>query len=123
MSATFSVRKIGQVTVIKIAGDLTYDVGSTQFRDTIRLENSGGSKMILLDLTGLSRFDASAYGELVNALTRITNQGGKIKLVICRTLADQFPVSKLNQIFEVFEDLTKAIASFDKPATVLSAGA
>ncbi len=65
MSVTLSVREVGDVIVLDIAGRITAGEGSNIFRQAIRDQVGEGHKDILLNLQDVSYIDSSGLGELV----------------------------------------------------------
>jgi anti-sigma B factor antagonist len=65
MSLTLSVREVGDVIVLDIAGRITAGDGSNIFRQAIRDEVAKGHKDILLNLQDVTYIDSSGLGELV----------------------------------------------------------
>jgi anti-sigma B factor antagonist len=65
MSVTLSVREVGDVMVLDIAGRITAGEGSSIFRQAIRDEVAQGHKDILLNLHDVTYIDSSGLGELV----------------------------------------------------------
>lgn len=61
----------------------------------------------------ISYVDSSGIGELMSAHTRVFNRGAKVKLFhIGKRVEDLLHITKLNKVFEVFENEAEAIRSF-----------
>ena len=112
MSAKFSMRQVGDVTVIDGVGRITLEVAGA-FRETIHELAAKGQKRLLLNLAEVRHIDSSGIGELVSGFTTITNQGGQLKLLhLSKRVKDVLTVVKLLTVFEVFDDEAEAIRSF-----------
>jgi anti-sigma B factor antagonist len=101
------------VTILEPKGKVTIGVGDVALRNAVHEAVGGGSKKILIDLSGVTTIDSSGIGELVAAFTTVTNRGGKLKLLhLPPKVQDIMQVTQLITVFEVFDDEDEAIASF-----------
>lgn len=113
MSLDISTRKVGDVAVIDLKGRITLGDASGRLRDTIKELITGGTKDILLNLSGVTYMDSSGLGELVGAFATVSNRSGRLKLLgLQPRVFELMHVTKLYSVFEVFEAEDKAIASF-----------
>jgi anti-sigma B factor antagonist len=73
-----------------------------------------GKKNILLNMAEVYYIDSSGLGELVAAYTAATRRGGKLKLMkLTQRVQDVVQLTKVYRIFEVFDDETTAVRSFE----------
>jgi len=101
------------VTILEPKGKVTIGVGDVALRNAVHEAVAGGSKKILIDLSGVTTIDSSGIGELVAAFTTVTNRGGKLKLLhLPPKVQDIMQVTQLITVFEVFDDEDEALASF-----------
>jgi anti-sigma B factor antagonist len=108
-----SSRQREGVTILEPQGKITIGVGDVALRNAVHEAVGGGSKNILIDLSGVSTMDSSGIGELVATYTTVTNRGGKLKLLhLPPKIQDIMQVTQLITVFEVFDDEGEAIASF-----------
>lgn len=115
MKAT--VRRVDPVTVVDVSGRITLGEGCAQLRELIRGEVGKGNKKVLLNLGDVTYIDSSGIGELVSAYTAVSNQGGQLKLLnLTKKVHDLLQITKLYTVFDVHDDETKAISSFEKAA-------
>lgn len=113
MSVKLSIRQVGDVTVVDVAGRITLGEGSSALRDTLRDMVMKGQKKILLNLGEVSYIDSSGIGELVSGFTSVTNQGGQLKLLnLTKRVKDLLQITKLYTVFDVHESEATAIRSF-----------
>ncbi|HOQ45214.1 MAG TPA: STAS domain-containing protein [Bryobacteraceae bacterium] len=113
MSAKITLRQVGDVTVLDVAGRITLGEGSSHLRESIRELLGNGKKKILLNLSEVSYIDSSGIGELVSGFTSVTNQGGQLKLLnLTKRVRDLLQITKLYTVFEVFDDEAAAVRSF-----------
>ena len=74
-----------------------------------------GHKNLLVNLAKVSYMDSAGLGELVQAYSTVSKQGGKLKLVSpTKRLKDLLVITKLSTVFESFDDEAAAINSFGK---------
>jgi len=113
MSVKLTVRQVGDVSVIDVAGRITLGEGSSALRDTVREMVGKGQKKLLLNLGDVSYIDSSGIGELVSGFTTVTNSGGQLRLVnLQKRVKDLLQITKLYTVFEVHDDEAAAVRSF-----------
>jgi anti-sigma B factor antagonist len=105
--------EVGNVLVLHLQGPITLGQATQKLRDIIHLALDSGRKNILLNLAEVYYMDSSGLGELAAACTTIHNQGGKLKLMkLAPRVKDLVQLTKLYQMFEVFNDEDSAVRSF-----------
>ena len=110
---TVSERFVGGVTILDISGNVTLNDGAEQVRDKVRSVLQQGQKHVLVNLAKVSYMDSAGLGELVQAYSTVSKQGGKLKLVNpTKRLLDLLVITKLATVFDSFDDETAAVASF-----------
>ena len=113
LSFTLSIRQVGDVSIVDMAGRVTLSKGSNALGDTLRDMVSKDHKKILVNLGQVSYLDSSAIGELVSGLSTVVNQGGQLKLLgLTKRVRDLLLITKSYTIFDVHDDETAAIRSF-----------
>lgn len=106
-------RRIGEVVVLDMDGQMRIGGGSIVFRTTIRGLVENGNDKILLNLAGVSNIDSSGLGELVSSHISLSKKGGEMKLLhLTQSLRELMTITKLLTVFDVYEDETKAVSSF-----------
>ncbi len=115
MSIKIGTRQVDGVTVLDLSGRITLGEGSVQLRDATRDLLAKGQKKILLNLADVNYIDSSGIGELVSAFTTVKNQGGELKLLnLTKKVHDLLQITKLYTVFDVQDDETTAIGSFNR---------
>jgi len=110
---TFPSRTSEGVTILEPSGKLTIALGDIQLRDTVDETMSSGSNKILVDFRKVSRMDSSGIAELVAAYKRVTESGGQMKLLrLPSNIRDVLVITQIDQVFDIFDDEDKAVASF-----------
>ena len=117
MSVKAAVRKIGDVTIVDLAGRVTLGEGSGLVRSTIKDLVTSGQKNLLVNLRDVSYIDSAGLGELVGAYATVTHAGGSIKLLHPQAkVHDLLQVTKLYTVFVAFDDENEALRSFASAA-------
>jgi anti-sigma B factor antagonist len=115
--ATFSLRSVGDVTVIDVAGQIKLGAGAVSLRDTFRDLLARNQKNILVNLREVNYIDSSGLGELVAGFTRVRDKGGQLQLLnLTPRVKDLLRITKLYTVFDVHDDETHAVQSFSSIA-------
>lgn len=110
-------RMIDSVTVVHITGRIELGEGSAAVREVVRDLLAKDRKAILLNLADVDYIDSSGLGSLVSSFTSVRNEGGELKLLYpTKKVHDLLQMTKLYTVFEIFDDETIAIKSFNKSA-------
>ena len=111
MSLVLNTRKVNGHIVVEASGRIEYGESSLQLRDLTRRLTSDGGRFFVLNLGGVTHVDSTGLGLLLSIYATVRNQGGDLKLVNVNTRIHQLlKVTKLLQVFDIFEDETSAIA-------------
>ncbi len=107
------VRTQGHVKIIKLRGRLGLGVSLDRTSETLTDLLDAGELHFLLDLQEVPLIDSSGIGLLVRYLTAAKQRGGSLKLLNPSKFALQtLKLVRVLNLFEVFEDLEQAVASF-----------
>ncbi len=110
---TVSERTVGSVTILDISGHVTLNDGADQIRDKVKAVLQEGKRHLLMNLSQVSYMDSAGLGELVQAYSTVSKQGGGLKLLSpTKRLKDLLVITKLSTVFDSFDDETAAIASY-----------
>lgn len=108
-----SERRIGDVTILDLAGKLTLPDQPGQLKERISSLIFRGECRIILNLGEVSFMDSSGLGELVACHTTAWRGGATVKVVNAgRRIQDLLILTKLLTIFETFDSEVDALASF-----------
>ena len=114
MSLKLHTRISNGVVIVDVAGRLTLGETASGLRDTLREMGTIGHRRILLNLGELTTLDSTGIGVLVSSFATFTSLGGQLKLVnLSDRVKNLLLLTKLYTVFEVYEDESTAIASFD----------
>src|SRR5262245_16828460 len=106
----------GNVAVVHLKGAIIFGDESSSLRSRVR-ELLTRSNQVVLDLKEVSYIDSGGLGTLVALYASAHKAGGEIKLSRLGPRANEvLQITKLMTIFDVYDDLDAAIASFQQPA-------
>ena len=118
MAFTINTRKVQNVVIVDMSGQLSAGEAVLLLRNTVRHFIDDGSRKFLLNLGQVSYIDSSGLGELIVTYTSVRNRQGDVKLLNLTKLAkDLLQMTKLLTVFDTFDDEAKAVQSFAGPAT------
>jgi anti-sigma B factor antagonist len=109
-------RRQGAVTILDLVGELRAGGSRVALHEAIGRLSAEGRNLILLNLAGLSAIDASGLGELLQSNVRLNRGGGQLKLLRpARALREIMSITKLSNVFDMFESEAEAVAAFAEP--------
>jgi len=101
------------VSVLELKGTITLGGGDVTMRDRIKELLGQDKKRIVIDLGEVSFMDSTGLGELVAAYTTARHQQATLKLAnLTKKIKDLLSITQLAAVFETYESLDEAIASF-----------
>ncbi len=108
-----TTRDDGPVTVLTVEGDLVIGEAEALFKKTVARLLEAGRVQLLVDLAGVGFLDSSGLGALVRAMTTSQNEGGQTKLLRAGPQVRRLlEMTKLDSVFELYDDLETAVTSF-----------
>jgi anti-sigma B factor antagonist len=111
---TFAVRTQQGVTILEPTGKITIGRGDIELRDTVDEAMAAGSTQLVVDFRRVTRMDSSGMAELVAAYKRITESGGRMKLLnLPSNIKDVLSITQIAQVFDIFDDESEALKSFE----------
>jgi len=112
-SLTIEERRVGDVTILKLTGELLLDDGEVAFRTSVQGLLALGRIKLVLDLDGVTHVDSSGVGMLVAKLQSIRKLGGDIRLVHLAARYERLLTTmRVLPLFKVFEDEASAVQSY-----------
>jgi anti-sigma B factor antagonist len=107
-------RRINDVTLLVLTGQIVLDDGDLAFRRCIHDLIDRGETKILVDLAGVTYIDSSGVGMMAAKLKTVRDKGGDIRLIRLNSRGHRlFSVAKLHTAFEIFDDEAMALRSFE----------
>ncbi len=108
-----SIREDGRVTIVSVTGDLVIGEPEAAFKKEIIRLHEQGKVDLLIDCSALRFVDSTGLGALVRALTTSQGEGGQAKLLgVGPHLRKLLEMTKLDSVFEIFDDREQAVSSF-----------
>ncbi|MDL2716799.1 MAG: STAS domain-containing protein [Acidobacteriota bacterium] len=108
-----AVYEDGSVTVVTLSGDLVIGDAEAAFKKTVSRLLEEGKVQLVVDCGALRYVDSSGLGALVRALTTSQHEGGGTKLLgVPSSLRKLLELTKLDSVFELFEERDQAVSSF-----------
>jgi anti-sigma B factor antagonist len=106
--------KFESVLVIEMKGKVMGGPDSDLFSETLN-EHIEDFKKIVLDLGDVKWMNSSGLGIIVGGLTSVKNAGGELKLArVGKKINSLLMITQLVQIFQTYDTVEGAIASFSK---------
>jgi anti-sigma B factor antagonist len=106
-------RQAGDVTVVELAGKLTLGDATTRLHDKINSVLHQGRRQLVLDLGGVDYVDSAGLGELVRTHSTVKKNDGAVHIAnLSNRVQDLLTLTKLITVFEVFDTVDAAAASF-----------
>jgi len=106
-------RQYGKVSVVDLPGRITHGDGDVEMRQAVQQILDQGNRSILLNLERVTYMDSAGLGELVACHKRVVEKGGVMKILRPnQKVLDLFTITKLIQLFDIYEDEKQALVSF-----------
>ena len=106
-------RQIEDVTVLDLKGRERVRGAAFGLRESIRCLAGEGKIQILLDLAWVKHIDSGGLGDLVSSHVTLGEKGGALKLMhMTESVRELMRITKLQTVFDVYEDEPEAVASF-----------
>ena len=107
----YNYEVVGNVLKVAIDGRLVAAC-SEEFKEAM-FEQLKEHKNILFDMSKMTHIDSSGLGALVSILQWINTRGGVIKLACVQPRPKiVFEITKVYRVFEIFDTVADALASF-----------
>ncbi len=119
MNISYSVRQVGDVTIIDLSGRVSLGEALSEgsrgvlLHDLVREAVESGKRNILLNLRDVSYIDSSGLGQLVGCYTTVCSQGGELR--VCQPsprVNDLLNMTKMVSVFDVRQDEASALRAF-----------
>jgi anti-sigma B factor antagonist len=109
----FSTRRIGNVIIIDVNGKIILGEGEAELKKTVDALIKQGRKNVLLNLAKVPYVDSAGLGEIIRCFTALRRGGGDFKLLSPnQRVIDLLNVTKLLNVFDLYNDESSALASF-----------
>lgn len=113
MSLGIEQREREGVTILDLRGRITMGDEASTFREAFEKALQQPEPRLILNMRGVDFVDSTGLGAMVMCSTRSRNANGATKLVhVNRRNIELMFMTKIDTIFEVFDDETDAVNSF-----------
>jgi len=103
-------RFFGALVVLDLRGVLTLAEEDRRLLPAIAGMLERGSRAFLLNLQHVSYIDSQGIGEIIGAYTRVTRQGGTLKLCnVSPRVTEVLRATNLDGVLESFDDEARAL--------------
>jgi anti-sigma B factor antagonist len=101
------------VVVLALSGKLMGGPDADKFHDQIRRILDEGHRQIVIDLADVEWINSTGLGILIAAHSTVSKADGRMKLLkVSKRVDSILMVTRLNMIFESYDDEAQALASF-----------
>jgi len=109
----YKIREAGDLTLIDLSGKLMGGSDADVFRDLIHELLERGRRGVIVNLAGVTWVNSTGVGILITGYTTLRKNRGDLKLLnVSNKIRSILYVTKLNLIFECFDDEREAADSF-----------
>ena len=106
-------RRLGDVTVLLLSGEMLVDDGDLALRQRIHELIEQGRVKIVVDLAAVAHIDSAGVGMIVAKQKTVRDHGGDLKLLHLTTRSQRLlALMKIVSVFEAFDDEDVAVQSF-----------
>ena len=110
-----SSRKAGTACLIKVSGRLDPGDGPDQLSEMVQEFIEKDETDFLLDLRSVTYVSSTGVGSLIKTYRAVLKKKGKVKLLSpSQSVRNILSISKLDGVFEIFNDERSALESFQK---------
>jgi len=110
--ATIQTRVVDSVTVIELRGSLTTNEGDPGLRAAVRQAIDRGGHSIVVNLKGVTDIDSFGVAILASGHMSAVSRGGRLTISdLSRKLKHIFAITRLDNVFEIYENEAEAVAS------------
>jgi anti-sigma B factor antagonist len=103
----------GDVMVLRLRGTLMGGPDSRVFEEALAKVMETGQSRVLVDMSDISWVNSTGLGILIAGHRKVSGSGGELKLLhVSKRIESILMVTKLNTLFDSYDDEAKAIASF-----------
>ncbi len=115
--------KTDSVTLLSLKGTIVAGKDSETLSEMVTQFLEAGETRILLDLAQVNFIDSTGIGAIIRVHSAAMRKGAWVKLLhLTKRVYDVLQITRLSSVFEIYDDLGKALASFPAAAEETGAG-
>ena len=104
------IRRTGGATIVLINGPLGAGDSENLYEQNVTRLIDEGARLLILDLSRVSRIDSIGLGGLVQTLVRMRTRGGCLKLAAPTPFVRNIlAITKLTTVFEIHDSVDRAL--------------
>jgi anti-sigma B factor antagonist len=108
----YAARNVGGVSILDLEGEIDL-YKSPEVRTEIGKLITKKNKSVAINFQKVSYIDSSGLATMIDAFQKIRAYGGKLALIsLNKPVRSVFEVARLDKFFQIFDEETVAIASF-----------
>lgn len=110
-----AVSEVGPVTVVRFLNKKIRDEDEIQQLgdELFSLVDDQETKRLLLNFEKVDIMSSAALGKLIRLDKKVKKADGQLKLCcICPNIYEVFTITKLNQVYDIYDDQRSALAAF-----------
>jgi anti-sigma B factor antagonist len=101
------------VAILTLKGDLLGEPDTSTLRDKIHSLVNDDVKKVVIDLGGVNYMNSSGLGALIASMSTMKNSQGDLRLArVGGKVQNLFIMTQLVKVFDTYETLDRALASF-----------
>jgi anti-sigma B factor antagonist len=113
MDLSMTERSREGITILDVKGQIVAGDSANLVRERLKEVAADGAANAILNLAGVDYIDSSGLGALVMSFSALRKAGGALKLLsLTRRNIELLVLTKLETVFEVFDDEQNAVNSF-----------
>ena len=113
MELSLTERSKEGIVILDAKGQIVAGDGADRLRERIKLLAEAGPASAILNLANVDYIDSSGLGALVMSYSALRKKEGTLKLLnLSRRNVELLVLTKLETVFEVFDDEQSAVNSF-----------
>lgn len=102
------------IVILEPKGKIMGGPDATLLHDKLHELINQGKKKVVIDLAKVDWMNSTGLGILISGLTTMRNNGGELKLAnVTEKIQSLLTITKLITVFETFETVDQAVASFN----------
>ena len=114
MSLKIDFRKLSAATVLDLSGKIVLGKSGDQLLATTKDLVGKGEKNLVFNMTAVPYVDSAGLGTIVKCLNSAKAGAGRIRLLnASKNIRELFRITRLETLFEFFDDENAAVASFN----------
>ena len=113
MDLSITERTREGIVILDAKGQIVAGDGADRLRDRVKALTEAGTLNLILNLAHVNYIDSSGLGALVMSYSAVRKKEGAMKLLnLTRRNVELLVLTKLETVFEVFDDEQSAVNSF-----------